>query len=52
VSASYLKACGATVYFIETPQSRVPDGLEMHENKYHYAENEADMPEGLQLEDM
>ncbi len=52
VSESYLKACGATVYFIETPQARVPKGFSLHSSQYHWQEMEADMPEGDALEDL
>lgn len=52
VSAPYLEACGATVYFIKTPQTGVPEAFEMHPPGAHWQENEADMPEGVDLEDL
>ena len=50
VSASYLKACGATVYFVETPQTHVPTAFGTHPSKDHWQEMDADMPEGYLLE--
>lgn len=52
VSESYLEACGATVYFVETPQTHIPDGFSQHDAAYHWQEMEADMPDGESLEDM
>lgn len=52
VSESYLEACGATVYFVETPQARVPEGFSLHSSQYHWQEMEADMPDGDALEDL
>lgn len=47
-----MKACGATVYFVETPQARVPEGFSLHSSQYHWQEMEADMPDGDALEDL
>ena len=52
MSASYLEGCGATVYFIETPQTRVPEVFSKHAPTYRWQEMEADMPEGDALEDL
>jgi len=52
VSPSYLDACGATVYFIKTPQTRVPEGFSRHAPGFHWQEMEADMPEGDVMEDL
>jgi hypothetical protein len=52
VSESYLKACGATVYFVKTPQTHIPDGFSQHDAASHWQEMEADMPDGESLEDM
>jgi hypothetical protein len=52
VSESYLEACGATVYFIKSPQARVPEGFSLHSSQCHWQEMEADMPEGDALEDL
>lgn len=51
MSESYLKACGAVVYFIETPQMRIPDSFDAHPSNFHWQEMEADMPEGVLMED-
>jgi len=46
VDESYLKGSGATVYFIETPQTRVPPYFSTHAG--HFFELEAlDKPEGI-----
>jgi len=46
VDESYLNVSGATVYFIETPQTRVPPYFSTHAG--HFFELEAlDKPEGI-----
>ena len=52
ISASYLEACGATVYFVKTPQTHVPTEFGTHPSKDHWQEMDADMPEGDLLEDL
>jgi hypothetical protein len=52
MSPSYFEACGATIYFIKTPQKRVPERFIKHDSAYHWQEMEADMPEGDALEDL
>jgi hypothetical protein len=50
VSEAYLKACGATVYFVETKQTRIPDEFPVQLRLV--AENESvDKPERLMCED-
>ena len=52
MSGSYLEACGAIVSFIKTPQTHVPEEFSKHPVEDHWQEMEADMPEGLAMEDM
>ena len=52
VSESYLEACGATVYFVKTPQTHVPSKFTTHSSEFHYQESILDVPEADMIEDI
>ena len=52
VSESYLEACGATVYFIKTPQTHVPTKFATHASAFHYQESILDVAEADAIEDI
>ena len=49
---SYLKACGATVYFVETPQTHVPTTFATHSSAFHYQASTLDVAEADAIEDI
>jgi len=48
VDEAYLENCGATVYFIKTPQNTIPSTFPCNNGKYF--ELYLDKPEGLACE--
>ena len=46
VDAEYLKQCGVTMYFVETPQTCIPDIFPTTAAKYAEVDSFLDKPEG------
>jgi hypothetical protein len=50
VDEEYLKRCGAVMYFVETPQTKIPSEFPINMGKFLENENDLDKPESYRVE--